>query len=227
MPKKKAKRKPRACTYCGATADTVDHVPPRCLFARPFPSTLITVPACRNCNGGAKLDDEYFRLMTTMKRQIVHPDAEAGRSSSVRSLARIEAGGLRSTFLGSLEDTEVLSPAGLYLGTVPSYGADPRRLCLVVRRVTLGLLFHEAGERLHEDYEAVAMLPAAVANVAIRRKLLRIGSDLRRTTPRHEAARNVLSYWWARVAEDPKMSAWLLLFYERLPFVTIIRKKLS
>jgi hypothetical protein len=38
------------CVYCGAIADTNDHVPPQCLLDRPLPSNLLTLPACKRCN---------------------------------------------------------------------------------------------------------------------------------------------------------------------------------
>ena len=41
---------------------TKDHVIPQCLFSRPYPSNLITVPACDACNNVEKsADDTYLR----------------------------------------------------------------------------------------------------------------------------------------------------------------------
>lgn len=221
---KKARTTP--CTYCDGPATTVDHVPPKTLFAPPRPSTLLTVPACSGCNHGASADDEYFRNMLTLHRHAAHPDAVSGRLASVRSLVRVEASGLRAAFLASLEHTDVTTPAGLYLGTVPTYGADPQRLCRVARRVTLGLRFHETGRRLENGYAAVTRLPAAVTDPRVRRHLLLLTYQLRRNTLRHDLARGVLSYWWAPFAADPDASGWVLLFYDWLSFVTIVDKAL-
>jgi len=49
-----------ACVYCQATADSRDHVPPRCLLEKPYPPNLWTVPSCVACNRGFSLDEEYF-----------------------------------------------------------------------------------------------------------------------------------------------------------------------
>ena len=49
------------CAYCGEPATTYDHVPPQCLYTRPLPSNLVTVPACAACNNGASKDDAEFR----------------------------------------------------------------------------------------------------------------------------------------------------------------------
>jgi len=43
--------------------DTKDHVPPKCLLRKPYPTNLMTVPSCLGCNGGSSKDEEYFRLL--------------------------------------------------------------------------------------------------------------------------------------------------------------------
>ncbi len=52
---------PLNCIYCGRPAEDGDHVPPQCIFPRPLPADLITVPSCRVCNRRFSVDDEYFR----------------------------------------------------------------------------------------------------------------------------------------------------------------------
>lgn len=57
-----------ACIYCGREGPlTLDHIPPRALFAEPRPADLITVPSCQPCNVGFSKDDEYLRLVLTLK----------------------------------------------------------------------------------------------------------------------------------------------------------------
>ncbi len=210
------------CTYCRNLATTTDHVPPECLFAKPLPNTLITVPSCYLCNHGAHLDDEYFRLMLTANRNIDHPDAIAGRKSSVRSLTRPEAPGLRLMFVGTLRDEDILSPAGLYLGTAPTYGAETGRLCRVIRRVTLGLRYHETAQGFEADEHVVVLIPGAVKSDDTRGKLVQDAKNVRRFGRPGTTARNVLTYWWARVAGHSNASAWLLRFYNREFFMTYI-----
>jgi 5-methylcytosine-specific restriction endonuclease McrA len=65
--------KQKSCAYCHATDDlTDDHIPPQNLFPKPRPSNLnlITVPACRKCNGSASKDDEYFRYCLCMCEKV-------------------------------------------------------------------------------------------------------------------------------------------------------------
>jgi hypothetical protein len=62
LPRQQALLKlPDVCVYCGAPADTRDHVPPRLLLEEPLPLNLLTVPACRRCNNGYSDDERYVR----------------------------------------------------------------------------------------------------------------------------------------------------------------------
>ncbi len=52
------------CAYCGVKRGlTKDHVIPKCLFKRPLPSNMITVPACSECNNAKSKDEDYLRDM--------------------------------------------------------------------------------------------------------------------------------------------------------------------
>jgi len=48
------------CVYCGAMPETRDHVASRVLLDEPFPSQLVVVGACANCNAGFSLDEQYL-----------------------------------------------------------------------------------------------------------------------------------------------------------------------
>src|SRR5262245_42006878 len=106
------------CVYCLATEKlTVDHIPPRNLFEKPRPSTLITVPSCNCCNNAASQDDEYFRYALSMSDATgINPKASKGRQTALRSLARPMAQGLRRRLLSAVRPVEIRSPHGLILG---------------------------------------------------------------------------------------------------------------
>jgi len=53
----------KSCVYCGKSATTSDHVPPKLLLERPLPTRATTVPACHACNGGFSLDEQYFWVL--------------------------------------------------------------------------------------------------------------------------------------------------------------------
>jgi hypothetical protein len=48
------------CVYCGGAGETRDHVPSRILLDEPYPENLPVVSACRRCNLGFSLDEEYL-----------------------------------------------------------------------------------------------------------------------------------------------------------------------
>jgi len=51
------------CSICGEReATTRDHIPPKSILVKPYPSNLITVQACAACNNGASAMDEKFRV---------------------------------------------------------------------------------------------------------------------------------------------------------------------
>jgi hypothetical protein len=142
-------------------ATTDDHVPPKGLFAKPYP-TLITVPSCDGHNSGNSKDDEYFRLALTVRQDIEQQrDAHAAQQAALRALARPQARGLLASFLGNTRAVELRTPGGLYLGNGGLYTPDIRRVCAVAQRTALGLFYHDVGHRLPDEYEAdTCLLPS-------------------------------------------------------------------
>ena len=51
------------CAFCGGETSTQDHCPSRVLLDEPYPNHLPRVPACRSCNQGFSLDEEYFACL--------------------------------------------------------------------------------------------------------------------------------------------------------------------
>jgi len=54
------------CCYCGALAETKDHIPPQSFFTPDEKKSiqLITVPSCFNCNNSASASDEAFKVIS-------------------------------------------------------------------------------------------------------------------------------------------------------------------
>lgn len=73
----------RRCVYCGGTADTNDHAPPKCLLRRPLPSNLITLPACEACNSGYSFDENVVRTLLALTSG--HPELVAERQPGGRT----------------------------------------------------------------------------------------------------------------------------------------------
>ncbi|ELT0909210.1 hypothetical protein TX452_06445 [Pseudomonas aeruginosa] len=51
------------CVHCGGPSETIDHVPSKVLLDEPYPENLMAAPACRECNNGLSLDEEYLACL--------------------------------------------------------------------------------------------------------------------------------------------------------------------
>ena len=124
----KKSRNPRIgiCTYCGRKRQiTKDHIPPKNLFPKPRPSDLITVPCCLECNQRISKDDEYFRLVITMRYDVSQRrDASEVLPIALRGLQRADHTHLRRKLLEGIREVELRSPLGLYAGRTASYEVD-------------------------------------------------------------------------------------------------------
>ena len=49
----------RYCIYCGAIADTREHIPSKVFLNKPLPGDLPTLPACKKCNNSFSSDELY------------------------------------------------------------------------------------------------------------------------------------------------------------------------
>lgn len=200
-----------------------DHVPPKNLFPEPRPSDLVTVPSCRTCNATASKDDEYFRLVTSIRYDIAkHPDAAGVWPTSLRGLRRPEHLALRKTFLRGVRRVEVRTPAGLYLGKAGAYDVDLGRLNRVATRVVRGLFFHHMGYRLPDscgvDARCTDGIDSTQADVI---EMIRNWVGICRTQQPIVKGQGTFRYWYRFVddqAAHPNSSVWLLLFYDTVAF---------
>ena len=101
-----------SCIYCGQEANTRDHVPPKCLFAKPRPP-MITVPACLACNKSYEKDDVLLAIATWGEAYIEHPQAMRVWQESLGPLLR------RSPRFSAMLASNIMpgttrTPTGLY-----------------------------------------------------------------------------------------------------------------
>src|SRR5438128_1593826 len=99
------------CSYCGQLGPiTYDHVPAACIYSKPRPSNLITVPSCDPCNGGKKKDEEYFRAVIVSVTS--HPTALALNERITSKFNKGEGLGFQETLLSQLDSVEVFTRSG-------------------------------------------------------------------------------------------------------------------
>ena len=142
------------CVYCGVRpGNTRAHVPPRCLFPKPRPLNLVTVPCCEPCRQTQTLDDEYFRNMLAMRVEVTsNPAAQQALKTVYRALARPRGWRTFHALVRSMRGIELRLPSGLYIGEATACDADLQRLDGVIHRMMLGLYWHEFDERLPHSH---------------------------------------------------------------------------
>jgi hypothetical protein len=209
----------QACIYCGATDNiTDDHVPPKCLFERPLPSNLVTVPACRSCNEQLGLDDEYFKTAMVFRWDAdVHPVAVARRGSAMRAMARDQARGFLRLFTDTLQSTPIVLRSGIYVGEGGRFVADMNRIRSVVRRIVRGLHYAKLGVVLPFDQEILILEDETLEQFApdIRVEMLRSLAPVLRGEP-EQLGDDVFTFFWR--SQGRNSSEWFMAFYSRIMF---------
>ncbi len=220
----------KRCAYCGAKkAPTRDHVPPKCLFLRPLPGNMITVPSCKKCQGSSK-DDEYFMVMTFMAAEA---DADDGFSEVLdgdrerldrkwkhvyeSTLGRGGRGrffGLAQRIFDGTTLMPTFTPENLVLPHRPAsvQHIERHRIARVAERIIRGLFFHEIGYRVPENYRVVTR--AGQFN-RIRQSRRAFNENLLTSTMTGHGViqEGVFSYMYWVTGEDKNASAWLMFFH--------------
>jgi hypothetical protein len=197
----------RMCTYCGqAPADTVDEVPPRCFFKPPMPRNLIKVPACQRCNNEvfAPIDVQVRNWLISEKDSEKHPEVqgvlEGKRLRGLQSDPR-----MRNEILRSLVDAEVVSPAGLYLGTARALNVDHPAMDRFMERIGRAVIHHKTGAGFVDaTFSWRKMRPGDDDLV---RALASREEPLVRGSVRHDV------FAYAGVVKEPQASLWMVGFY--------------
>jgi hypothetical protein len=143
-------REKKRCVYCGSSEKlSKDHIPPKCLYSKPYPANLITVPSCEACRKKTTLDDEYFRYVYVQKRELAgHPDVKKLKTILDTSLKRTENAGFQKMInerrFKTLEVTPSKEHSQLVVGRrVVKYMVDPKRIRRVVSRINLGFFIEK------------------------------------------------------------------------------------
>jgi hypothetical protein len=206
-------RKPNVerCVFCDGIATTRDHVPPKCMFPNPRPLNSVRVPACNACNGGTKLEDEYFRLVVA--------SATSG-SAEALALLKSKIGPKMQTrpalvrrLVKSTVPTDIHSPSGLYIGRRPAFHVDRKRLQIVINKIVRGLFYHETTSRLSldarvADYMYNPQLVGGFRDAICSLKIQDIGDG------------RTFSYRYVVSEESPEVSFWFMMFYSQVLFLT-------
>jgi hypothetical protein len=202
-----------ACTYCGKHAElTNDHVPPKCLFPPAEREHLVTVPACQKCNSGFSKDDEYFRLMLSVRIDLPENDATAYiQDSTKRSLTRVEAAHFRKMLKSSVTRVPIHTDAGVYVGHAPAVQVDGNRLKRTCERTVKGLYAKFLKHPVPSSYAVQAVLfdfqrdYSGIDSPEVQEMLRALGR-----AKNHHKFGSVLEVWYAIADDDPDSSLWCI-----------------
>lgn len=204
---------PDKCAICGIRDATGrDHVPPRNIFPKPWPSNLITVPACEECNNRSSPNDEEFRVSLSLLAGSESPETRAlWKEGALRTLRRNRK--LHREVLRRFVKVDVKSPGGIYLHTADAVMVPKKGIHSVLQRTIRGLYFHHFGECLGErarcdvkQYED----PAQIDD-----ELLRLIRGLQT----HSIANGLFRYRYDRAGDEPLASIWLMMFHNQVPII--------
>jgi hypothetical protein len=214
MPKQK---RIGSCTYCGKQSElTDDHIPPKCLFPPAERKNLLTVPACGSCNLGFSKDDEYFRLMLSIRIDL--PNTEAAnyiKDSAMRSLRRNEATRFRHALKSSLKRVPYHTQAGIYIGHVPAMQIDGNRLRRTCERMVKGFYAHYMKRSVPSTHEVKAVIfdfqrdESALNDPEVQDMLRSLGK-----ANNHHVFGSVLHIWYALADDDQDSSLWCVWMHK-------------
>ena len=216
------------CVYCAeARATTVDHVPPKGLFAKGHRHDLIRAPACCACNGSFSTEDEYARQIFTMAAGA--DDSLHVREARARALKSMERRDHRKMLEATHRNFSLrpLWKKGVYHGRHPVQRFDRPRICRFVARIVVALFYHELRRVLPLNYTASVEMLQDDPDVYPEAKRLSLenlhGQALSQGI--HSVADGAFEYAFFTDeavgigGADPNYSCWALKFYGTLSFV--------
>lgn len=126
------KRQTQHCLYCGGRTETREHIPPKVFLDSPYPENLPVVSACRACNEGYSLDEEYAACL--IECAITGSAKNVQREKIKRILSK--KGALRSR----IENARVES------GEFAGFKVEDERFSRVANKLAEGHLLFEQNE---------------------------------------------------------------------------------
>ena len=193
------------CVICGIReATTRDHVPPKTVFTKPLPTTLVTVPACALCNNGSADFDEKFRVYLGLV--VGDKNANAKKLWKERSMATLRKNKkLAETISKGMHEVDVLNEYGVRVGKKIAFLWPVDVFECVVERIARGLYYHHFGEILGARVQCTVGFMYTLSD-----DIMESTKDL---TQSH-IGDGAFTYRYGRAAESPLHSVWVFEFYQ-------------
>jgi hypothetical protein len=227
---KSSNKKLGKCRICGErSAIDKDHIPPKNLFALADRINLLRIPACEECNSQYSKDDEYFKRILLMSAKIENetPSIIELREHLTRSFNNPKQSKFNIRFAKSISIKNIFTSSGLYLGREPVYFADYDRLNKILDKIIRGLFYYHERKILQKDY-----LIKSFTEEDLLKSSLKARESVRKTiiaplnsTILNELGKNTFKYRFRLTNLDKREGAWMLNFYSKITFLSIVLHK--
>jgi len=200
-----------ACAYCGKLARKPEreHVIPKCLYPLSKSKSRVqrlTVPACRECNNGWSDDEAHFRNMLLIAGEPNGPVRELWDTTAQRSFDKADGPRRIRDLLEQMKPVDTADG----IGHMVYPGKDPR-VIRVLRKVVRGLCHY------HQVLSPVSdrRIWADVMKYVVPEGFLK-------EMAHHHREADIFEYRYQILNDEMIHSAWLLTFFERLPFIALV-----
>jgi hypothetical protein len=202
---------PKLCSYCGERVATdKEHVFPRNLYPPSKAGSRVqrlTIPSCNTCNNGWSDDEAHFRNMLALAGEPNEARTELWNTAIRPSLYEKPDGTRRiRNLVSTFQPVEV--DGQLRYKVYP--GEDPR-VVRVLKKIVRGLSHHHGIE--------TAVPEARVWADVMKFPLL--DEFLSEMIYQHREP-DIAEYRYAIVRDKGIASAWLITFFERVPFIGVV-----
>lgn len=218
------KKKIGECVYCGHHGKiTDDHIPPKSIFPKPRPNNLIVVPSCKKCNSEASKDDEYFKIVLSMRYDTYeYSSAKENWPSILRSFKRPESIRLKNQVFETLKEVDLYTPAGIFIGKSGTYLASMTRVEKVLERIIKGLYFKEKEKRLSDNSELKFLMLNELPKLVEEDKLIvyKILNLINTIEPQH-IGNDAFAYKIRYLDDNDKGFGAILTFFKFISFLII------
>ena len=136
------------CAYCGADADSRDHVPSRVLLDEPLPENLPVVESCAKCNRDFSIDEEYVACLIECVIQGTSSPNDKFREKVAKTLSA------RPSIAARINDAKTIDKEHMLI-----WLPENERVRTVILKLARGHMSYELGLQHIEEPQLVDMRP--------------------------------------------------------------------
>lgn len=196
------------CALCGENpATTKDHIPPQGIYPKPRDNDINfnTVPACSNCNNGAAVEDEEFKVLMGFTTGEFHENPEVVIDWIARTVGKNQK--IANQIFSTKQNVHA-HLRGPILEPAVAVTFDGEKYARVISRIIRGLYWMQKGEALGYKPKITVFSPQNM-----KRDFVRSMMDLMNCLTPHSLNKETFVYK-VQFCEDGT-SIWGMQFFKR------------